>query len=439
MSFFSKLLPVTVRKNFKSVWNGLLITDKLLPLEIILAMIVGILLSVYVPSSRTALNTVSVVDVSLPLALGLIIMMIPPLTKVEWESISTIFNKALIKPILFSLLVNWIICPFLMFGLAWLTLFDKPEYREGIIMIGLARCIAMVLVWNEIAQGDQTLCAIIVLINSLLQIVLYAPYQIFFCYVITGDYDSQNQQIQYDKVAQSVAFFLGIPLLVGLTIRLGFIYTIGKSKFEKKVLPWISPWSLICLLYTILIIFMEKGNDFIQDIGSGFRCFAPLILYFFITFFATLYGLRYLTKFNIFTKRNDLPPYMLAKPCCDNIDKWKPGCQANYSEVITQSFTAASNNFELSLAIAISIYGSGSKQSIATTFGPLLEVPILLALTFFARYIKLSWAWSDEKTECMGDIEEIINSEEVSECERKCLVDKADDCCTMKCKKEEVD
>ena len=204
-----------VRKDLNSVFNDLSLVDKCLPVLIILAIVIGILLSVHVPSSRQAFDGAQVVGVSIPLAVGLVVMMIPPLCKVEWEHFFLFFSKATyLKPIVVSLVINWIIGPFVMFGLAWLTLFDEDEYRTGIIMIGLARCIAMVLLWNEIARGDNTLCAIIVLINSLLQVVLYAPYQIFFCYVITGDYNSSvvDAGISYSLVSKSVAFFLGCLL-----------------------------------------------------------------------------------------------------------------------------------------------------------------------------------------------------------------------------------
>lgn len=389
------------------VFNDLSLVDKLLPLWILLAMILGILLSVYVPSSRKAFDGAEVVGVSVPLAVGLIVMMIPPLCKVEWEHFFGFFRlKKYLRPILVSLVINWILCPFLMFGLAWLTLFDKDEYRRGIIMIGMARCIAMVLVWNEISDGDNSLCAVIVLINSLLQIVLYAPYQIFFCYVITGDYDSHARDavganVSYELVARSVAFFLGVPLCLGLLIRLAAKFTIGIKTYEAKILPLIGPWALIGLLYTIIVIFIEKGNDFIQDIGSGLRCFVPLIIYFLITWFGTFFFMRWYLDRGQRTKRsgdNSEETELLCgceKQKLRNPNKWETHCSANYAEVVTQTFTASSNNFELSLAVAISLYGSGSKESIAATFGPLLEVPILLLLCFVAKFFKVRFLWAD--------------------------------------------
>ncbi|KRZ99073.1 uncharacterized protein AC631_05175 [Debaryomyces fabryi] len=406
--------------DLRRVFDDLSLVDKLLPLWIISAMILGILLSVYVPSSREAFNGAKVVGVSVPLAVGLIVMMIPPLCKVEWENFFSFFNlKKYLRSILISLVINWVICPFLMFGLAWLTLFDLDEYRTGIIMIGLARCIAMVLVWNEISDGDNSLCAVIVLLNSLLQIVLYAPYQIFFCYVITGDYhhsQGAGAGVTYLLVAQSVAFFLGIPLAIGFLIRLLAISTVGIKVYDSRILPFIGPWALIGLLYTIIVIFIETGNDFIRDIGSGLRCFVPLTVYFMITWFGTFFFLRWFLGRVSPREEGEISENTELLCGCEKqiakvSGKWVTNCSASYSETITQTFTAASNNFELSLAIAISLYGSGSKESIAATFGPLLEVPILLILCFVAKYFKIKFLWSDVNDE----VEEVIDMNNVTQ------------------------
>lgn len=372
---------------------------------------------------KLAFDGAQVVGVSIPLAVGLVVMMIPPLCKVEWEHFFLFFSKATyLKPIVVSLVINWIIGPFVMFGLAWLTLFDEDEYRTGIIMIGLARCIAMVLLWNEIARGDNTLCAIIVLINSLLQVVLYAPYQIFFCYVITGDYNSSvvDAGISYSLVSKSVAFFLGIPLGFGLLIRFVSMSLFGLETYEKKMLPFISPWALLGLLYTIVVIFIDKGNDFIKEIGSALRCFVPLVAYFIIMWFGTFFFLRWMSDSSKFGQLSRLSNSKVNS--CDSGEsdrllcgceekitqsphKWVSGCSANYAQTITETFTAASNNFELSLAVAISLYGSGSKQAIAATFGPLLEVPILLILAFVAKYFRVRFIWSDIEEEVEEEME----------------------------------
>lgn len=384
-------------------------TDRLLPLLIILAMIVGILLSVYVPSSRDAFNSSAELEgVSAPLAVGLIVMMVPPLCKVEWENLHVYARRReFLNHIAISLFINWIVGPFLMFGLAWLTLFDEEEYRTGIIMIGLARCIAMVLVWNEIAQGDNTLCAITVLINSLLQIVLYAPYQIFFCYVITGSLLASGSGIgvTYPLVAKSVAVFLGVPLGFGVLIRLLGIQLLGMKRYQERLMPYIGPWALIGLLYTIIVIFIAKGDDFIRNIGSAFRCFVPLIVYFLVMWFGTFFFMRFMSNYLYTRQKKALSKDKEEKEplvcgCEKEEGKWNAKqCSANYAETITQTFTAASNNFELSLAIAISIYGSGSKQAIAATFGPLLEVPILLILTYVARIFQEKFLWVDKERE----------------------------------------
>lgn len=386
---------MTFKQDAKAAFDGLSITDKLLPLLIILAIVIGVLISVYVPSSGDAFDGAQVVGVSVPLAVGMIIMMVPPLCKVEWENFHNFFRKSTyLRPILISLFLNWIVCPFIMLGLAWLVLFNYDEYRTGIIMIGIARCIAMVLLWNEIALGDNTLCAVLVLVNSLLQVVLFAPYQLFFCYIISGDPVPVDSGVSYSIVAKSVAFFLGIPLALGVIIR----FALRCFNVYSKLIPFISPWALIGLLYTIIVIFVDKGKEFIDEIGTAFLCFIPLTLYFVICWFATFFTLRWFSRPRKVKEEEEEGERLLCG-CEEKLEKyptkWKRGCAANYGQIVTQSFTAGSNNFELALSIAISVYGSGSKQSIAATFGPLLEVPILLFLTFVARYFRTKFIWED--------------------------------------------
>lgn len=386
---------MTFKQDAKAAFDGLSITDKLLPLLIILAIVIGVLISVYVPSSGDAFDGAQVVGVSVPLAVGMIIMMVPPLCKVEWENFHNFFRKSTyLRPILISLFLNWIVCPFIMLGLAWLVLFNYDEYRTGIIMIGIARCIAMVLLWNEIALGDNTLCAVLVLVNSLLQVVLFAPYQLFFCYIISGDPVPVDSGVSYSIVAKSVAFFLGIPLALGVIIR----FTLRYFNVYSKLIPFISPWALIGLLFTIIVIFVDKGKEFIDEIGTAFLCFIPLTLYFVICWFATFFTLRWFSRPRKVKEEEEEGERLLCG-CEEKLEKyptkWKRGCAANYGQIVTQSFTAGSNNFELALSIAISVYGSGSKQSIAATFGPLLEVPILLFLTFVARYFRTKFIWED--------------------------------------------
>jgi ACR3 family arsenite transporter len=398
------MAEITVRKRLSLLVKELSWTDRLLTLIIILSIIVGILISVYVPDARTKFDSnAQLAGVGVPLAVGLIVMMIPPLCKVEWETIHhTLREKRVHQQLVISLILNWIVCPFVMFGLSWMVLFNQEEYRIGIIMIGLARCIAMVLVWNELAGGDNTLCTIIVVVNSILQIILYAPFQIFFCYVITGT--PRTGSVTYSAVAESVGAFLGIPFGFGLLIRFGCLGLFGKQKFQKRILPFIAPWSLIALVYTIIVIFISRGYSFIKEIGQAFKCFIPLILYFLITWFGTFYLMRFLStqfyKREVGIQKNEeTDPLLCGCEKSSQVGSWKKFCSASYQDTITQTFTAASNNFELSLAIAISIYGSGSKQSIAATFGPLIEVPVLLILTIVARLFKQVYVWRDEDSE----------------------------------------
>ncbi|AOA61129.1 Metalloid/H+ antiporter for the transports of arsenite and antimonite [Komagataella phaffii CBS 7435] len=377
--------------------------DRLLTPTIILSIIIGILISVYVPDARDKFESdAKLAGVGVPLAIGLILMMVPPLCNVSWESIHHILRqKSVYRQLFISLIINWILCPFLMLALSWMVLFNETEYRIGIIMIGIARCIAMVLVWNGLAGGDNTLCTIIVVMNSIMQIVLFAPYQIFLCYVISGT--SNVGSASYSEVAESVGAFLGIPLGLGLLIRFGCLAVFGREKYEKKIIPFIEPWSVVGLVYIIIVIFIAKGHDFIQEIGRAFKCFIPLVLYFLITWFGAFWLLRFLT--NYFNKRDLRRQYKTevgsSLDCQDSseLERSKKLGYASYRVTIAQAFTAASNNFELSLAVAISVYGSGSKQSIATTFGPLLEVPVLLILTIVARYFRQSFMWIDTEDE----------------------------------------
>ncbi|CAL1196044.1 unnamed protein product [Candida parapsilosis] len=412
--------------------------DKLLPILIVLAIVIGIIISVYAPHAQSIFNNTDnnkLTSVSVPLTIGLVVMMIPPLCKIEYEQVYTFatginnnsnnkrashFVSKHWREIVVSLILNWIVGPFLMFGLAWATLFNEKEYRTGIIMIGMARCIAMVLIWNQLAMGSNDLCAILVIINSVLQIVLYAPYQVLFCYVMT------NESIEFATdldmgdlfvlVLKNIGVFLGIPLASGILIRILALLTVGKERFNTKVLPWISPWALIGLLYTIMVIFISKGDSFLHEIGESLKCFIPLCLYFVIMWFATFFGVRWYSNYINYNKivsdyekstteivnttmvveepEFDESTKLLVK-CARTTLERRLQCNASYSSTVTQAFTSASNNFELSLAIAIALYGEGSKQAIAAVYGPLLEVPILLLLTFVARYFRVKLVWGD--------------------------------------------
>ncbi|EDK46681.1 arsenicals resistance [Lodderomyces elongisporus] len=445
------LVKKSIRDDLKQVFSQMSLFDKLLPLLIILAMIIGILLSVYVPKAKDAFSAKGsqnkLTDVSIPLLIGLIVMMIPPLCQIQYEKLlrtsnyRTLASHRYINDIVISLVINWIVGPLVMFGLAWAVLFNEPEYRTGVIMIGMARCIAMVVLWNQLALGSNELCALLVIINSVLQIVLYAPYQVFFCYVITGEkLDTNGNVVSMSKlfllVLKNIGVFLGIPLAAAIMIRMIGLWALGKERYSKKFMPWISPWALIGLIYTIIVIFISKGDSFVHEIHVSLKCIIPLCIYFIIMWFGTFYALRYFTSYTGLHRYlklkqrasgdelgseqgneqgnehgneedysdNDAESTRLLCGCEEKLTaeqvsthkiKRRLHCNANYSRTITHAFTSGSNNFELSLAMAIAIYGEGSQQAIAAVFGPLIEVPVLLLLTFVARYFRVAYIWED--------------------------------------------
>lgn len=350
----------TQSKKNASAFKSLGWLDRFLALWILLAMAVGIILGNFVPSTGPALEKGKFVGVSVPIAVGLLVMMYPILCKVRYECLHEIFaQRDIWRQMLFSIVINWIVAPFLMLGLAWAFLPDKPELRIGLILVGLARCIAMVLIWNGLAGGDSEYCAILVAINSILQMALYAPMAIFFISIISGEEGAL--EVSYSTVATSVAVFLGIPLGAAVITRFSLRAMLGSDWYERVFLRIVSPWSLIGLLYTILILFASQGHQVVHQIVSVIRVAAPLIVYFIVIFFATLLVAR----------------------------KWGFG----YPLSTTQSFTAASNNFELAIAVAIATYGPGSDQALAATVGPLIEVPVLLGLVYLLRWVSDRWTW----------------------------------------------
>ncbi|AQZ16926.1 hypothetical protein BZL39_K05230 [Zygosaccharomyces parabailii] len=227
----------------------------------------------------------------------MIIMITLPICKVPWETIHKYMVLSYIKKqLLISFILNWICGPLLMTALAWMTLFQFKEYREGIIMIGIARCISMVLIWNQIAEGDNDLCVILAIVNSFFQILLYAPLQVLYCYVISHENPIISNSEMYKEVAKSVGVFLGIPLGIGMLFRLFFIYVTGKDKYERHILELVSPWAMTGFHYTILVISISRGHDFIHQIGQAILCFVPLILYFLVTCSLTFGLMRFLSK-----------------------------------------------------------------------------------------------------------------------------------------------
>jgi len=341
--------------------RGLSLLDRFLVVWILLAMAIGIILGNTVPSTGPALQRGEFVGVSIPIAVGLLVMMYPILCKVRYETLPLLLtHQAMWKQIAFSLVVNWIIAPLFMVGLAWAFLPDREDLRTGLIYVGIARCIAMVLIWNDLAKGDAEYCAVLVAVNSILQIVLFAPLAIFYVRVISR-VDDDDSKLSYALVARSVAVFLGIPLGAAMLTRLVLRPILGPEKYITHFTRFISPLSLIGLIYTIIVLFASQGAHVVRQITSVLRVAAPLVVYFAV----------------IFT--------------CTVLVCYKFGF--GYKSSCTQSFTAASNNFELAIAVAVAVYGADSGEALASTVGPLIEVPVLVALVYVMKFVKKRWAW----------------------------------------------
>ena len=330
--------------------------DRLLPLFILAAIGLGIFLDKVLPGFAGDLNTAKVDNTSLPIALGLLIMMYPVLAKVRFGEVGKVAaNKKLLSV---SLLCNWIIGPTVMFGLAWLFLPNLPAYRSGLILVGLARCIAMVLVWNDLACGDRTAAAVLVAINSIFQILAYAALAYFYLHLLPSwlGLSTASIRVSTGQIAQNVAIFLGIPLLLGFGTRFIGEKKKGSFWYENKFLPKIGPLSLYGLLFTIVVLFAFQGNAITANPAAVGEIALPLLCYFAIMF-----------SLGFFLGR---------------------ASRMSYEETVTLAFTAAGNNFELAIAVAISTFGIASGQALAGTVGPLIEVPVLVALVYVALYVR---------------------------------------------------
>jgi ACR3 family arsenite transporter len=366
--------------------RGLSFLDRFLVLWIVVAMGAGIAIGNTVPNAGPALQKGEFVGVSIPIgkshilcsykqsysirnqdqltlspvAIGLLVMMYPILCKIRFEKLHLLFSqRALWVQLLISLVLNWIVAPLLMLGLAWAFLPDRPDLREGLIFVGIARCIAMVLIWTDLAGGDGEYCAVLVAVNSVLQIVLFAPLAIFYVQVVShGD----KTDVGYKTVAQSVGVFLGIPLGAAVLTRAVLFKLLGEATYQRRFIRYIAPFSLIGLLYTIVVLFASQGAHVVRQITDVLRVCAPLLVYFLIIFTATI-AFCYKMGFN----------YRLS---------------------CVQGFTAASNNFELAIAVVVAVYGASSGQALASTVGPLIEVPVLVTLVYVLQWMRKRWQWA---------------------------------------------
>jgi len=344
--------------------------ERLLPLWIALAMTVGLVLGTLVPSLDDWLGSLQIGTVSVPIAVGLLVMMYPVLAKVRYEDLGRMSDDGVGNWRFFgtSLVLSWIVGPALMFALAWIFLADQPAYRTGVIVVGLARCIAMVLVWNDIALGDRERAAVLVVFNALFQVAAYALLGYFYLTTLPNwlEFDTQGFEVGIWEVARTVLVFLGIPLAAGFfTRRIGIRHR-GRDWYEQQFVPRIAPWTLYGLLFTIVLLFAIQGDEITASPLDVARIGLPLLAY-----FAIMWALGFGTG-----RVLDFP----------------------YPQTAALSFTVASNDFELAIAVAVGVFGAASGQALAGVVGPLIEVPVLVGLVYVALWLRRRLSWPTVRT-----------------------------------------
>jgi ACR3 family arsenite transporter len=343
--------------------------DRYLPVWIAIAMAAGLALGSLVPSLNDALEKLQIGTVSLPIAIGLLLMMYPVLAKVRYEDMGRMSDDGVSNGRFFgvSLFLSWIVGPALMFSLAWIFLADQPAYRTGVIIVGLARCIAMVLVWNDIALGDRERAAVLVVFNALFQVAAYALLGYFYLTLLPGwlGFDTQGFEVGIWEVARTVLIFLGIPLAAGYLTRLIGIRRRGRDWYEQRFIPRIAPLTLYGLLFTIVLLFAIQGEEITSQPLDVVLIAVPLLVYFAVMWVAGFASGR-----------------LMGFP---------------YPQTAALSFTVASNDFELAIAVAVGVFGAASGQALAGVVGPLIEVPVLVALVYVALWLRRRLAWPEQR------------------------------------------
>ena len=330
--------------------------DRFLPVWIIAAMVLGLLLGSFIPGLNTALEAVKVGEVSLPIAIGLLVMMYPVLAKVRYDQAHHVIGDR--KLMVSSLVLNWVLAPAFMFALAWIFIPDLPEYRTGLVIVGLARCIAMVMIWNDLACGDREAAAVLVAINSVFQVIAFGALGWFYLQLLPDwlGLPTTSADFSFWAITASVLVFLGIPLLAGFLTRTIGEKAKGRAWYEETFLPKLGPWALYGLLFTITLLFALQGGTITSRPFDVVRIALPLLVYFLVVFGAGML-----------------------------IGKW---LDLGYAKTTTLAFTAAGNNFELAIAVAIGTFGVTSGQALAGVVGPLIEVPVLVALVYVALWTR---------------------------------------------------